>query len=177
MENDELLFMKEALLEAYKGFEKGEVPVGAVLVYKNQIIARFSNQVESLVDATAHAEMLCIRRGAIVMGNWRLAGCTLYTTLEPCPMCAGALISSRVDRVVWGAPDLRQGAGGSLISLLGPSHPIHTIQIIAGVLAEESASLMKNFFQRRREWSKFLTSSSSCNVGKLKNVPSPSFQI
>ncbi len=150
--------MKEALIEAQNSFEKGEVPVGAVLVYQNQIIARSSNQVETLIDATAHAEMLCIRRGSEVLGNWRLTGCTLYTTLEPCPMCAGALISSRVDRVVWGAPDLRQGAGGSLIALLGQEHPIHTVQVRSDVLAEESALLMKSFFQGRREWKKSLTS-------------------
>lgn len=157
METDDFFFMKEALIEAQNGFECEEVPVGAVLVYQGEIIARASNQVENLLDATAHAEMCCIRRGSEVLGNWRLSGCTLYTTLEPCPMCAGALISSRVDRVVWGAPDLRQGAGGSLISLLGEQHPIHTVQVRSGVLAEESALLMKSFFQRRREWKKSLT--------------------
>jgi tRNA(adenine34) deaminase len=158
METTDFFFMKEALIEAQKAFEKGEVPVGAVLVYQNQIIARSSNQVETLFDATAHAEMLCIQQGSKILGNWRLAECTLYTTLEPCPMCAGALISSRVDRVVWGAPDLRQGAGGSLINLLGQEHPIHTVQVTKGILAEESAQLMKSFFQGRREWKKSLTS-------------------
>jgi tRNA(adenine34) deaminase len=156
METDDLTYMKEALIEAQSAFDKGEVPVGALLVYQNQIIARSSNQVETLIDATAHAEMLCLRQGSEILKNWRLNACTLYTTLEPCPMCAGALISSRVDRVVWGAPDLRQGAGGSLISLLGPAHPIHTVKITAGVLADESAQLLKSFFQGRREWKKSL---------------------
>lgn len=150
MEPDDIFFMNEALIEAQKAFDLGEVPVGSVLVYQGQIIARSSNLVESLLDATAHAEMLSIRAGAAHLNNWRLSGCTLYTTLEPCPMCAGALISSRVDRVVWGAPDLRQGAGGSLITLLGVPHPIHTVQVTSGVLADESAYLMKTFFQGRR---------------------------
>ncbi|MGH2612389.1 MAG: tRNA adenosine(34) deaminase TadA [Rhabdochlamydiaceae bacterium] len=156
METTDFLFMKEALIEAQNGFEIGEVPVGAVLVYQNQIIARSFNRVESLMDATAHAEMRCVRQGSEILENWRLSGCTLYTTLEPCPMCAGALISSRVDRVVWGASDLRQGAGGSLINLLGQNHPIHTVQTSFGVLAQESALLMQSFFQGRRKWKKSL---------------------
>jgi len=158
METTDLFYMKEALKEAQKAFDQGEVPVGSILVYQNEIIARFANQVETLIDATAHAEILCLRKGFEVLGNWRLTGCTLYVTLEPCPMCAGAIISSRIDRIVWGAPDLRQGAGGSLINLLGVPHPIHTVQVTSGVLAEESAHLMKTFFQKRREWKKSLTS-------------------
>jgi tRNA(adenine34) deaminase len=150
MEEHDIFFMNEALIEAQKAFDLGEVPVGSVLVYQNQIIARSFNLVESLLDATAHAEILSIRAGAAHLNNWRLSGCTLYTTLEPCPMCAGALISSRVDRIVWGAPDLRQGAGGSLITLLGVPHPIHTVQVTSGILADESAHLMKTFFQERR---------------------------
>ena len=156
MEIDDFQFMQAALKEAKNGFEKGEVPIGAVLVYQNQIIASFHNQVEILVDATAHAEILCIKKGAEVLGNWRLIGCTLYTTLEPCPMCAGALISSRVERVVWGAPDVRQGAGGSFIELLGQAHPIHTVQVTSGVLLDEAAGLMKTFFQERRGCKKSL---------------------
>lgn len=161
MENDEE-WMRRALEEAKLACEQGEVPVGAVLVFQNKVITSAHNQVESLIDATAHAEMLCLRQGASVLGNWRLTGCTLYTTLEPCPMCAGALISSRVDRVVWGAPDVRQGAGGSLISLLGEPHPIHTVQVTRGVLETECAEIIKSFFQRRREWKKCLTSSLNC---------------
>lgn len=158
METTDLFFMDEALIEAQKAFDQGEVPVGALLVYQNEIIARSFNQVETLVDATSHAELLCIRRGSQFLSSWRLTGCTLYTTLEPCPMCAGALISSRVDRVVWGAPDVRQGAGGSLITLLGHPHPIHTVEVTPGVRAEGSAHLMKSFFQGRRAWKKSLMS-------------------
>ena len=109
--------MREALKEAKKAFEKDEVPVGAVLVHKNRIIARGHNQVELLQDATAHAEMICLSAGAEALGNWRLAETTLYCTLEPCCMCAGALLSARVTRLVWGAPDLRVGANGSWIDL------------------------------------------------------------
>jgi len=149
--------MQEALKEAQIAYTKGEVPVGAVLVYQNEIIARAHNQVESLIDATCHAEILCIREGAQRLKNWRLTGCTLYTTLEPCPMCAGALISSRIDQVVWGAPDIRQGAGGSLLKILGEPHPIHTVQVTPGVLAEESSALLKQFFKDQR-WKKSLMS-------------------
>lgn len=145
MEKTDLFFMNEALIEAQKAFEIGEVPVGAVLVYQNQIIARSPNQVETLIDATAHAEMLCIRQGSEILHNWRLTGCTLYTTLQPCPMCAGALTASRVDRVVWGAPDLH------------PSNVLHTVQVTSGILADESTQLLKSFFQGRRKWKKSLT--------------------
>lgn len=158
MENTDLSYMEEALKEAESAFAQGEVPVGAVIVFQNQIITRAHNHVETLFDATAHAELLCIRKASHHLSNWRLTGCTLYTTLEPCPMCAGALISSRIDRVVWGAPDIRQGAGGSLISLLGQPHPIHTPQVTSGILADPSAALLKQFFKEKR-WKKSLTSS------------------
>lgn len=142
--------MKEALKEAKKAYANGEIPVGAVLVHSNEIIARGHNQVELLQDATAHAEMLCITTGASAIGNWRLEGMTLYTTLEPCAMCAGALLASRVQRLVWGAPDLRLGANGSWVDLFSKKHPMHTLEVTGHVLAEESAALMKSFFQERR---------------------------
>src|SRR5690606_948292 len=130
--NDET-FMREALKEAKKAFEKDEVPVGAVLVYENRIIARGYNQVELLQDATAHAEMICLSAGAEAIGNWRLTNATLYCTLEPCCMCSGALIASRVSRLVWGAPDLRVGANGSWIDIFKNKHPIHNLEITSGV--------------------------------------------
>jgi tRNA(adenine34) deaminase len=144
-------FMKEALREAKKAFDKDEVPVGAVLVHEGKIIARGHNEVEALMDATAHAEMVCLTAGASALGNWRLTGSTLYCTLEPCAMCAGALLSSRVTRLVFGAPDIRQGACGSWINLFATKHPMHTIEITSGVLAEESALLMKTFFEKQRK--------------------------
>lgn len=143
-------FMQEALIEARLAFDKGEVPVGAVLVYAGEIIARAHNLVESMKDPTAHAEVLCIKKGAEVLGNWRLSHSTLYCTLEPCPMCAGALIHSRVSHLVWGAPDLRCGAHGSWVDILGQKHPIHQVSAVGGVLAVESAELMRTFFKLRR---------------------------
>jgi tRNA(adenine34) deaminase len=148
---DDLLFMKEALVEAKKAFELNEVPVGAVLVYKGEIIARAHNLVESRQDATAHAEVLCLQMAAQRMGNWRLLKTTLYCTLEPCPMCAGAMIHSRVERLVWGAPDVRCGAHGSFVNLLDLKHPIHCLKVDSGVLQEECAELMKTFFRGRRD--------------------------
>ena len=143
--------MKEALKEAFKAFEKDEVPVGAVLVHNDRIIARGHNQVELLQDATAHAEMLCLSAGAAALENWRLTGATLYCTLEPCCMCAGAMLSSRIDRLVFGAPDLRLGANGSWINVFEKEHPMHSIEIVRGVLEAESAALMREFFQRTRK--------------------------
>jgi tRNA(adenine34) deaminase len=143
-------FMKFALAEAQKAYDLGEVPIGAVLVFQNQIISRSYNQVESLKDATAHAEMLCLKKGAEKLGNWRLLDCTLYCTLEPCLMCAGAMILSRVKTLVWGAPDLRHGAGGSLMDVFAMDHPIHQLEVRQGVLKDEAAGLLKKFFQERR---------------------------
>lgn len=146
---DDESFMREALKEAEKAFALDEVPVGAVAVYQGQIIARAHNLVESLKDASAHAEFLCLKKASEVLGGWRLLGVTLYTTLEPCLMCAGALLSFRVDRLVWGAPDLRLGADGSLLSVF-ESHPIHELEITRNILKEPSSILMKTFFQQRR---------------------------
>jgi tRNA(adenine34) deaminase len=144
-------FMKEALREAKKAYDKDEVPVGAVLVHKNKIIARGHNQVELLQDATAHAEMLAMTAGAAALGNWRLADTTLYCTLEPCCMCAGALLSTRVQRLVWAAPDVRLGANGSWVDLFSQKHPMHTLEITSGILEAESADLMRRFFQEKRK--------------------------
>ncbi len=143
-------FMREALKEAKKAFALDEVPVGAVLVQNGKIIARGHNQVELLQDATAHAEMLCLTAGAGALENWRLTDTTLYSTLEPCCMCAGALLSARVKRLVWGAPDLRLGANGSWIDLFTKNHPMHTLEITSRILEAESAELMRSFFQKKR---------------------------
>ena len=145
------LFMREALKEARKAFEEDEVPVGAVLVHKNRVIARGHNQVELLQDATAHAEMLCLSVGAEALGNWRLTETTLYCTLEPCCMCAGALFAARVKRLVWGAPDLRLGANGSWIDLFQYKHPMHSLEITPRVLEAEAAELMRSFFLKQRK--------------------------
>lgn len=144
-------WMLEALKEAWKAYQKDEVPVGAVLVQDGAVIARGHNQVELLRDATAHAEMLCITSASAELDNWRLAGCTLYCTMEPCSMCAGALLLARVDRLVWGAPDLRHGANGSWTDLLGMKHPMHDVNVTREVLAEPSADLLRSFFQKKRQ--------------------------
>ena len=149
-QNDDEKFMLEALKEAWKAYSAAEVPVGAVLVHKGRIIARGYNQVEMLKDATAHAEMLCITSGEAALDNWRLADTALYCTIEPCSMCAGAMLLSRVPVLVWGAPDIRHGANGSWVNLFDKSHPTHSIAIRKGILQEYCALLMKDFFQKRR---------------------------
>lgn len=153
-QEQDIHFMREALKEAKKAFEKEEVPVGAVLVKDGKVIARGHNQVELLQDATAHAEMLCITAGTTALENWRLADTTLYSTLEPCAMCAGAILSSRVKRLVWGAPDLRLGANGSWTDLFAIKHPMHSLEITPRILEEESAFLLKSFFEkmRKKKW-------------------------
>lgn len=143
--------MREALIEAKKAFHSAEVPVGAVLVYQDQIIARAHNLVEASQDACCHAEILCLKEGSRVLGNWRLSGATLYCTLEPCSMCAGALLLSRLEALVWGAPDLRHGANGSWVDLFAYPHPTHFLAIRSGVLSEESAQLLRDFFSLRRQ--------------------------
>lgn len=147
-------FMLEALKEAKKAALKKEVPIGAVLVKEGKIIARGFNQVEMLRDATAHAEMLCLTAGEVTLENWRLNGATLYCTLEPCAMCAGAMFLTRISRLVWGAPDVRHGANGSLFDLFSKPHPIHTIAVRGRVMEEQSAFMLKEFFKLRREENK-----------------------
>jgi tRNA(adenine34) deaminase len=147
----EELWMTEALKEAWAAYGEGEVPVGAVLVHNDHIVARGHNQVEQLKDATAHAEMICLSAGANALGDWRLTDATLYISLEPCAMCAGAILLSRVERVVWGAPDHRHGANGSWTDLFALQHPTHQLTITGNVLAEASAHLLKRFFQEQRK--------------------------
>lgn len=150
-EDKDLFFMKEALKQAQKAFKANEVPVGAILVFQDKVIAKAYNQVELLKDATAHAEMLCLTMGSSSLENWRLLDTTLYCTLEPCVMCCGALILSRVKRLVWGAPDLRHGGGGSWVNLFEKKHPIHTVEVKGGVMQEECADLLQEFFRQRRQ--------------------------
>ena len=147
-------FMREALKEAKIAADLGEVPIGAVLVFQDKIISRAHNLVESLNDASAHAELLALQQGAKALDNWRLAEATLYSTLEPCAMCAGAMMLYRVRSLVWGAPDFRHGADGSLFNILGEKHPIHQIEVRRGVLAEECGLILKDFFKERRACAK-----------------------
>ncbi len=149
--NEDERFMLAALKEAWKAFKANEVPVGAVLVKDGQIIARGYNQVEMLQDATAHAEMLCLTAGEAALENWRLKGTTLYCTIEPCAMCAGAMFLTRIDALVWGAPDIRHGANGSWMDLFSKDHPMHEIVVRKDVLHDFSSRLMKDFFQLQRK--------------------------
>jgi len=148
---DDERFMREALKEAIKAYEKDEVPIGAVVVHENTVIARGHNQVEMLKDATAHAEILEITSAENAQQNWRLAKTTLYSTIEPCAMCAGAIFLSRVERVVWGAPDIRHGANGSWVDLFSVKHPTHQVAITGHVLEEWCQRPLKLFFQKRRQ--------------------------
>jgi tRNA(adenine34) deaminase len=143
-------FMGEALRQAAKAYEAEEVPVGAVVVREGRIIARAFNQVELLKDATAHAEMLALTQAEQAVGDWRLTDCTLYVTKEPCPMCAGAIVHTRLARVVFGASDPKAGAAGSAMNLLQFPTLNHRCQITTGVRMEECRSLLQNFFAEQR---------------------------
>ncbi len=152
MKQEDDFYMREALREAEKAYALAEVPIGAVLVdAAGEIIARGHNLRERDHDATAHAEMIAIRAACAALGRWRLSGLTLYVTIEPCPMCAGAIVMSRVDRVVYGGTDRKAGACESLFNI--PGHPAlnHHPEVTAGVLEVECAGIMKRFFRERRE--------------------------
>jgi tRNA(adenine34) deaminase len=145
-------FMAQALREARKAYAAGEVPVGAVVVHQGRIIARAWNQVETLSDATAHAEMLALTAAQQSLGDWRLQDCTLYVTKEPCPMCAGAIVHCRPERVVFGCPDPKGGAAGGWINLLDANPPLnHRCDITGGVLGEDCLHLLQRFFREARE--------------------------
>lgn len=150
MWDQDLFFMKQALKEAKKSFLFDEVPVGCVIVTNGQIIAKAHNHVEKNTCITAHAEIICIQKASKLLKNWRLTGATLYSTLEPCPMCAGAILLSRIKKLVWGAPDLRIGASGSWINIFAENYPFHSLEIVSGVLKEDSEKLMKDFFKMKR---------------------------
>ena len=142
-------YMQQALELAKRGADLGEVPVGALVVKDGEVIARAHNERELLPDATAHAEVLAIRRACAALGSNRLSGCTLYVTLEPCPMCAGALAAARVDRVVFGAYDARGGACGSMLRI--QKYPLYFMPAFeGGVMAEECAAVLTEFFAKKR---------------------------
>ena len=152
MANDarDIVFMREALALAEQAMAADEAPVGAVIVRGGQIVSRGWNMREQGKDATLHAEMNAIREACERMGGWRLPGCTLYVTLEPCPMCAGAIVNARIERVVFGAADPKAGAAGSVLDILGCAQLNHHPEVCGGVLAEEAAALLRDFFRRKR---------------------------
>jgi len=143
-------FMGEALRQARKAMQKEEVPVGAVIVREGQIIARSWNQVETLKDATAHAEMLALTQAESVVEDWRLTDCDLYVTKEPCPMCAGAIVHCRIRRVIFGCPDAKGGAAGGFINLLQMPNLNHRSEVTPGVMGAECLELLQAFFSERR---------------------------
>ena len=142
--------MLEALDEACLAAKAGEVPIGAVVAREGVVIARGQNRVLREVDPTAHAEIVAMRAAAAAIGNYRLMGCSLYVTLEPCAMCAGAMIHARLDKLVFAAADPKAGAAGSVLSVLNHPQLNHQMQVEQGILAEESAELLRSFFRERR---------------------------
>ena len=152
--SSDTFFMQQALREARKAYAANEVPIGAVIVKDEQIIARGWNQVETLKDATAHAEMLALTAAQQVIGDWRLEGCTLYVTKEPCPMCAGAILQARISRLVYGAMDPKAGAVGSLYQLLADDRLNHQVEVTPGVLAGPCGEILTNFFAHQRSLGK-----------------------
>ena len=142
--------MRLALQQAQQAQVEDEVPVGAIILNQDRIIAAAYNQREQLHDPTAHAEMIAITQAAEAIGDWRLGHCTMYVTLEPCPMCAGAIIQSRIPRIVYGATDPKAGAVTSLYNLLTDTRLNHTVQVTGGVLAEDCGRILTNFFRSKR---------------------------
>jgi tRNA(adenine34) deaminase len=143
-------WMAEALAEARKAAAEGEVPIGAVVVHDSRVVGRGRNARETRCDPTAHAEVLALQEAARSLGRWRLSGATVYATLEPCPMCAGALVNARVDRLVYAVPDPKAGAAGTLFDVPRDPRLNHRVEVASGVLAAECGELLSSFFRSRR---------------------------
>lgn len=146
----DLIYMRQALDQAHNAWALGEVPVGAVVVHENRVIATGFNQPIGTHDPTAHAEIMALRAAASILGNYRLPGCELYVTLEPCAMCAGAMMHARLSRVVYGASDPKTGTCGSIVNLFGEEKLNHHTELVGSVLAAECGQLLKDFFAERR---------------------------
>ena len=144
-------WMAEALAEARRAADEGEVPIGAVVVFDGRVVGRGRNARERLNDPTAHAEILALQEAARSLGRWRLTGATVYATLEPCPMCAGALVNARIDRLVYAVPDPKAGAAGTLFEIPTDPRLNHRVEITTGILAQECSDLLKEFFRTRRK--------------------------
>ncbi len=157
MSQEDPQYMSLALEQARKARDQGGVPVGAVVIFEGQVVGAGHNEKETLADPTAHAEIAAIRQAAQRLGRWRLSGCVLYATLEPCPMCMGALLQARVDRLVFGCPDPKAGAALTLFQMANDSRLNHRVAVESGVLGEESALLLKEFFRERRQGNGSLT--------------------
>ena len=143
-------YMREALEEAKLAYQENEVPIGAVLVCNGEIVARNHNRKEATNDATSHAELLCIQEASQKLGSWHLGDCVLYTTVEPCAMCSGAIINARIPTVIYAAPGIKFGTHLSVVNILDSKKFNHNVNVTGGILEEESANLLKAFFQERR---------------------------
>lgn len=150
-EKEHIKYMREALKQAKKAYEIEEVPIGCVIEYQGKIIARAYNKRNSKKSTLAHAELLAIQKASKKMGDWRLEECTMYITLEPCPMCAGAIVQARIPRVVIGSMNPKAGCAGSIINLLQKKEFNHQVEIVKGVLNGECSNLLSNFFKSLRE--------------------------
>jgi tRNA(adenine34) deaminase len=150
-EKQDQRFMQAAIDQAYIALENDDVPVGAVIVCENKIIAKGYNQRQQLNDPTAHAEIIALTAAAEHIGHWRLHNCTIYVTLEPCPMCAGALVIARIDRLVFGCDDPKTGACGSLYNIVQDNRLNHRLEITKGVLADDCSKMLQDFFSVKRE--------------------------
>lgn len=148
---DDNEFMGLALVEAQKAYDIGEVPIGAVLVLDGKVVTAAHNMRETWHDATAHAELIAVREACRLLGRWRLTGATLYVTIEPCPMCAGSLVLSRIDRLVYGSADYKAGAVESVFNVVQNDALNHRMEVTSGVRAEECTAIMKHFFRERRK--------------------------
>jgi len=146
-----LKFMRDALKQAEIAYEKDEVPVGAVIVHRNQVIAKAHNQIKTLKDPTAHAEMIAITQAADYLKNERLKDCTMYVTIEPCSMCAGAMVLARIEKLYYAAKDPKTGADGSVVNLLRNNKLNHIVKTKSGILEDESRSLIQDFFRKKRK--------------------------
>ena len=150
-------FMRLALRQAKQAEGKGEVPVGAVVVHDGEVVAQAHNHPIGLCDPTSHAEILALRRAAKKLGNYRLSGCSLYVTIEPCAMCAGAIIHARIEHLIFGANDSKSGACGSTLKVLNHHSLNHRVKLTRGVLAEETILILRRFFEQRRQEHKNIT--------------------
>ena len=153
-EEQDIKYMREAVNEASKAIESGEVPIGCVIVYKDEIIGRGHNLRNSKKNPLCHAEISAINEAAGFMGDWRLEECSLYVTVEPCPMCAGAIVQARIPRVVFGTPNVKAGCAGSILNILNEPKFNHQVDVTCGVLREECAAPMSEFFKRFRKKNK-----------------------
>jgi len=151
MSDDDVFYMKRALKQALKAYNAGETPIGCVITYNDEVIAAARNRRNAKKNPLCHAELLAIKKAARIIGDWRLEGACIYVTIEPCPMCAGAIIQSRIKRLVYGAENKKAGSAGSVVNLFDGPVFNHKVEVVSGVMREEAAELMSRFFDNLRK--------------------------